>query len=54
MTFGDLNTSDIAPFKDYISFFVVYKDKIIAENDILLHHNVLCNWFNIDTVDFKF
>ena len=43
MTFGDLNPRGIAPFKGDISFLAVYKDKIIDENDILLHHSILCN-----------
>ena len=54
MTFGNINTSGIAPFKGDISFFSVYKGKEIQENDILLHHHVLCNWFKIDKVKFDF
>ena len=48
MTFGDLN-----PDGD-IAFFALYKDKLIAEKDILLHHHVLCNWFDIDHDDFDY
>ena len=54
MTFGDISVSGMAPFKGDISFFCVYKGRLINEEDILLHHHVLCNWFNIDTVDFQF
>ena len=53
MTFGDINISGIAPFKGDISFFWVYKGRLINEKDILLHRHVLCNWFNIDTVDYE-
>ena len=54
MTFGDISISGMAPFKGDIFFFCVYKGRLINEKDILLHHHVLCNWFNIDTVDFNF
>ena len=54
MTFDDINPSGIAPLKGDISFFAIYKGKEIEENDILLHHHVLCKWCNIDTVDFVF
>ena len=53
MTFGNISISRIAPFKGDISFLAVYKGRLINEKDILLHHNVLCNLFNIDTVDFE-
>ena len=53
MTFGDINPSGQAPFKGDISFFCGYKGRLINEKDILLHHHVLCKWFNIDTVDFE-
>ena len=53
MIFSNISTSNIAPFKGDISFFSMYKGKLINEKDVLLHHYVLCNSFNIDTVDFK-
>ena len=53
MTFGDLKPSGKAPFKGDISFFSLYKGRLINEKDILLHHYVLCSWFNIDMVDFE-
>ena len=54
MIFGDLNPNGIASLKGDISFFCVYKGRLINDKDILFHHHVLCNWFNIDTVDFNF
>lgn len=54
MTFGDINPNGIVPLKGDISFFTIYKGKKIEENDIPQHHNVLCSWHEIDTVDFAF
>ena len=54
MTLGDLNPNGVAPLDGDIAFFALYKDKLIAEKDILLHHHVLCNWFDIDHDDFDY
>ena len=54
MTFGIISTSGVTLFKGGISFFSVYKGRLINKKDIVLHHHILCNWFNIDTVDLKF
>ena len=43
MTLGDLNPNGVAPLDGDIAFFALYKDKLIAEKDVLLHHHVLCN-----------
>ena len=49
MTFGDLNPSGIAGLDGSIAFFGLYKEKVISNPDIKLHHHVFCkNWFNID------
>ena len=49
MTFGDSNPSGIAGLDGSIAFFALYKERVISEPDIRLHHHVLCkNWYNID------
>ena len=49
MTFGDLDPSGIAGLDGSIAFFGLYKEKVILDADIKLHHHVLCeNWYTID------
>ena len=49
MTFGDLNPNVIAGLNGSIAFFALYKERVIPEPEIRLHHYVLCqNWYNID------
>ena len=55
MTFGDLNPNGIAGLIGSISFFGLYKNKFISDDDIKLHHHVLCNnWYKIthDAISF--
>ena len=55
MTFGDLNPNGIAGLKGSISFFALYKNRVITDPDIKLHHHVLCqNWYKIthDAISF--
>ena len=48
LTFGDLNLHGIAPLHGKITTFLLYKNRRMQTRDILLHHHVLCKWFNID------
>ena len=49
MTFGDLNPNGIAGLNGSIAFFALYKERVIPEPEIRLHHYVLChNWYKID------
>ena len=49
MTFGDLNPTGVAGLNGSIAFFALYKERVITEPDIRLHHHVLCkNWYDID------
>ena len=49
MTFGDLNPTGVAGLNGSIAFFALYKERVIPEPEIRLHHYVLCqNWYIID------
>ena len=49
MTFGDLNPGGTAGLDGSIAFFGLYKERVISDPDIKLHHRVLCkNWYKID------
>ena len=54
MTFGDLNPNSIAPFYGQIASFLLYKNHRMIGRDILLHHSVLCKWYNVDYDAIKF
>ena len=48
MTFGDVNPNGYAGFNGSIAFFALYKEKVISNFDIKLHHKVLCKWYSVD------
>ena len=49
MTLGDINQSGNVGLDGSLAFFTVYKERVISDSDIKLHHHILCkNWYNID------
>ena len=47
MTFGDINPGGIAPLDVSIAFFGLYKDFVLSDDLIKLHHKVLTNRYSI-------
>jgi len=49
MTLGNTDPNGKLGLDGAIAFFALYKERVISDYDIKLHHHVLCkNWYNID------
>ena len=54
MTFADINPLGKAGLNGQISAFMLYKNKRMTTQDILLHHKVLCKWYGVDNDEIIF